>query len=173
MAQFPLPVVVGIGHDRDETVLDYVASRFVKTPTAAAELLIDAVAQAYERLIRLGQDIKMRASEAISAQRQQLAYFRGLLPTMVRAQIQRQYRRVDSQIAGEIVRNVKNICRTQNTRLENIAGLLEAYDPRTTLRRGYSITRVDGRVVTDADSIAPGAVLETTLAKGKIVSTAQ
>lgn len=173
VAQFPLPVVVGIGHDRDETVLDYVASKFVKTPTAAAELLIEAVAQAYDRLRRLGMDIKITASELISVQRQQLAYFRGLLPTMVMAHIQRQHRRVDSEVTAEIARNVKNICRLQRTRLENFAGLLEAYDPRTTLRRGYTITRVDGRIITSADSLTPGTVLRTTFFSGEIASEVQ
>jgi hypothetical protein len=52
-AQFPLPVITGIGHERDDTVLDSVAHTRVKTPTAAAELLIQRVGEAAERLEEL------------------------------------------------------------------------------------------------------------------------
>jgi exodeoxyribonuclease VII large subunit len=59
----------------------------------------------------------------------------------------------------------------QNARLDAAASLLNALSPVATLRRGYSVTRVDGHAVTNASTLAPGTTIETTLANGTITST--
>ncbi|MDE6100497.1 MAG: exodeoxyribonuclease VII large subunit [Paramuribaculum sp.] len=79
VAQFPLPVIVGIGHERDVTVLDYVANMRVKTPTAAAEWLISHGERALERVRVLASDIHRVASDRISGARTQLAYLESAL----------------------------------------------------------------------------------------------
>ncbi|MDE6178802.1 MAG: exodeoxyribonuclease VII large subunit [Duncaniella sp.] len=73
IAQFPLPVVVGIGHERDITVLDYVANMRVKTPTAAAEWLIDRGVSLLGRLEAIGSAIHRTATAMLAADREQLA----------------------------------------------------------------------------------------------------
>ncbi|WP_368731853.1 exodeoxyribonuclease VII large subunit, partial [Bacillus pumilus] len=72
IAQFPLPVIIGIGHERDVTVLDYVANMRVKTPTAAAEWLIGRGAEALDRLDQLAPEIHHTASAMLSGAREQL-----------------------------------------------------------------------------------------------------
>jgi exodeoxyribonuclease VII large subunit len=69
VATFPLPVVIGIGHEQDQSVLDAVGRR-AKTPTAAARLLVDAVAEGIERIERSGREILELAAEGVADQRQ-------------------------------------------------------------------------------------------------------
>lgn len=166
LAQFPLPVIVGIGHQRDITVLDYVAARSVKTPTAAAELLIGAMTAAYEKLRNLGSNIAAAAADKVAGQKEQLAYWCGTLPALARAIVQRQRARLDSTVADTIRRDIDNALRRRADRLRAIGDMLELLGTEATLRRGYSITRVDGHAVTDAATLAPGAVITTTFARG-------
>lgn len=171
IAQFPLPVIVGIGHQRDITVLDFVAARSVKTPTAAAELLIGAMAAALDRLISLGNAIANAVAEKVAGQKEQLAYWTGSLPALVRAIVARQHARIDAEFSRGLRRDIENILHRRADRLDALADMLALLGTEATLRRGYSITRVDGHAVTDATALAPGAVLTTTFAHGEVKST--
>ncbi len=174
VAQFPLPVIVGIGHDRDETVLDYVAHTRVKTPTAAAELLVGIVADAYQKALYAGNAILTAARTAIAGQRQQLAYYQGLLPSLTTAVVERNRRAVDSLAVERLCSSARNITERAALRLNALAELLEAISPQATLRRGYSITRIDGHAITDSSQITPGTVITTSFAKGDdLVSVAK
>lgn len=169
VAQFPLPIVVGIGHERDITVLDFIASRSVKTPTAAAELLLHAVGQAYGRLMQAGSDILEAARSRIAGARHQLAYCQGLLPALTRNIIAANRQRLGPALAESIAAAARNVTARNTLRLNAIEETLALLSPESTLRRGYSITRVNGRAVTDSATIGPDDVLETTFAAGKPV----
>jgi len=167
VASFSLPVIVGIGHERDVTVLDYVANTRVKTPTAAAEVLLRRVGDAYAAVVNIGQTILGTVNTNIGAQKQQLAYYRGLLPALAQNVIDRNKQRVGSQAAESVVVTTANIVGRHRQRLDAMTELLEALSPEATLRRGYSITRIAGKAVTDSSGIAPLTVVETQLATGK------
>ena len=167
VAQFPLPVIVGIGHERDITVLDYVANTHVKTPTAAAEALIARANAAYERLKTLGNEILQTVSARVAGQRQQLAYYQGLLPALARNK-----RRIGPEIPAAIASAVRSHLARSRDRLDSLGLLLDTLAPEATLRRGYSITRAAGRAVTDSSSLRPGDTITTTFASGPdIIST--
>lgn len=191
ICQFPLPVIVGIGHDRDTTLLDYVAYKPVKTPTAAAEWLIAVGKSALDGLGDRARRIIQVATEKIMAQKEQLSYYMGVIPmapgnttrrcserldravmalTNIRSQrIAPSLRALD--IAEGSVRAVsQNALTRQADRLDAKAHLLEALSPQSILNRGFSITRVDGIVVTDVNSLQPGSILTTTVARGTIIS---
>ena len=89
VAQFPLPVIVGIGHERDVTVLDYVANMRVKTPTAAAEWLIARGDEALDHLRSLADDIARAATDIISGADKRLAYAESLLAVAPETAVQR------------------------------------------------------------------------------------
>lgn len=192
VAQFPLPIIVGIGHERDVTILDYVAKKRVKTPTAAAEWLIACGVNALEKLRRIGAEMLQTVADRLAGCKEQLSYFEGLIPSVASATIQRNKAKMQSQllalasvgsrrITPELARlnHVKDVMASatkmaierKNTRLNTIAELLDAISPQATLRRGYSITRINGQVVTSVSQIPQGAILETTLADGTIKST--
>lgn len=147
IAMFPLPVIIGIGHERDVTLLDYVANMRVKTPTAAAQWLIGRAAAALDRVQDLAAAILDAASARMSAAHRRLDFISGQLAPYALGAIER-----------------------RRLRLDTLAALAETLSPQATLRRGFSITRADGRVVTSAAQIAPGTVVETTLADGSILS---
>lgn len=194
VAQFPLPVVIGIGHERDITVLDYIANTRLKTPTAVAEWLIAQGESALTWLQNTGQRILQIASQRISGNKEQLAHAEGLLPVLAQGAVERSLtklrkaaatldsvssRRIQPQltrlhmIADSIPVSALRAIERQRQLLDSRAELLEALSPHATLARGYSITRVNGRAVTDASQVKPGEVLETTLANGTLRSVAE
>lgn len=194
VAQFPLPVVIGIGHERDITVLDYIANTRLKTPTAVAEWLIAQGESALTWLQNTGQRILQIASQRISGNKEQLAHAEGLLPVLAQGAVERSLtklrkaaatldsvssRRIQPQltrlqmIADSIPVSALRAIERQRQLLDSRAELLEALSPHATLARGYSITRVNGRAVTDASQVKPGEVLETTLTNGTLRSVAE
>ncbi len=194
IAQFPLPVIIGIGHERDVTVLDYVANMRVKTPTAAAEWLIGRGAEALDRLDQLASEIHHTASSMISGAREQLSYISATLPHLPATALKNSARRLDrctmaltetvrgrlrprlsqlDMISERIPALAAAAVERQKSRLDSASRLLEVLSPMATLKRGYSITRVGGRAVTSVAEITSGAIVETTLADGTVISTAQ
>lgn len=191
IAQFPLPVIVGIGHERDITVLDYVANMRVKTPTAAAEWLINRGDVALEYLRSMGASILQLVSDRIAGYNEQLSRYEALLPTAPLNAVERESARLRGDmlslaqigarritpelariehIAGSIASATDVVIRRRSDRLDSMQAMLKALSPEATLRRGYSITRVEGKAVTDASQIPSGAEIETTLANGTIIS---
>ncbi|MCR5512958.1 MAG: exodeoxyribonuclease VII large subunit [Prevotella sp.] len=146
VAQFPLPIITGIGHDRDESILDMVSNTRVKTPTAAAALLIDNLRQVLERLNNAQQRISMVGHIIIDA----------------RHRIEMLQQRLS--VAME------RIMTNQKHRLSQIELLLQGYDPQLLLRRGYSITMHNGRAVRDPQQLKAGDEIETRVEKGTIRS---
>lgn len=192
VALFPLPVIVGIGHERDTTVLDYIACRRVKTPTAAAEFLVGLAKQELDTLLAISGALLQCATDTIGGARQQLAYISGALPTAPFSATQRAARRLDNMAASlerlsatrlqplnarldrmaDALRTVTaNATRHSATKLQGYAALIEALSPKATLRRGFSITRLNGRALTNAAQLAPGDTIVTELADGTISST--
>lgn len=191
VARFPLPVIVGLGHERDVTLLDYVANTRVKTPTAAAEFLIARASALLELLSRLSADIHRCVSERVSGCRRQLAYAESLLPVAPTAAVAREDARLRTallalagvsgrRIAPELARMshvgsslrvaADALVQRRRARLDSAAELVGALAPQATLKRGYSITRIDGRAVVRAADLPPGAVITTVLADGEVES---
>lgn len=168
IAQFPLPVIIGIGHERDITLLDYVANMRVKTPTAAAEWLIARGTEALDHVAAVGAEILRLATERIHRARTALAAAAASLPELTRTVIGRQRERTGPLAAQALEQSVRNALSRQRDRLRASAVLVDALSPAATLRRGFSITRLDGRALTDPDQAPPGATLTVTLARGTL-----
>lgn len=166
VAQFPLPVIVGIGHQRDITVLDYVANISVKTPTAAAEALIARMADAMNAVLALGRGILTAVTDRISGERRQLAFYQGNLPAVARNVLERHRHRVGAATVEALKASVTATLARRADRLKAMGELIDALSPEATLRRGYSITRYNGRAITDSSALPDGAEISTVLAKG-------
>lgn len=191
VAQFPLPVIVGVGHERDVTVLDYVANVRVKTPTAAAEMLIARAEELLAHLRDIASDMLMAIKAKISGCNTQLAYLEAQLPVAPVTAIERRRLRLDAATAslhaltaGRIAPQlaqldqmprafrlaIDNLIARRRDKLASYTSLVEVLSPMATLKRGYTITRIGGKAVTSAHAVAPGEKIVTIFSDGKTES---
>ncbi len=125
IAQFPLPVIIGIGHERDITVLDSVANMRVKTPTAAAEWLIARGDEALATLHRLGSEIYMLASDLLAGNREQIARIGAALPHLPDMALRNARTRLD-RLAVAVSDAASTCLRPEMSRLDVMAERLTA-----------------------------------------------
>lgn len=191
IAQFPIPVIIGIGHERDITLLDYVANMRVKTPTAAAEWLVQRGEMALGRLQEIASMIAMTVTERLSGCHRQLAYLQGQLPAAATgALMQARNRLVNARIVlsgvsdrrlrpetvklasykDALVRAIDVCINREPQKFDSAEQLVKALSPKATLRRGYSITRSGGHAISSVADLTEGEVVETVLSDGSIIS---
>ena len=169
-AQFPLPVITGIGHERDDTVLDSVAHTRVKTPTAAAELLIQRVGEAAERLEELSARLQQGAYTLLEQKQRRLVTMQARIPALVHRKLS-EARFTLLTARKDLSQVTQNLLSRQRHRLELLQQRVADNSPEKLLSRGYSITLKDGKAVTDASLLQPGDQLTTRLLKGEVQST--
>lgn len=150
VANFPLPIITGIGHDRDECVLDMVSHTRVKTPTAAATLLITHLCNTLQQVTDAENVIAHYAQNRLQRHRLQLEHITTLLPHLAQRLMTEAYHS-----------------------LERIQLKLEGYDPQLLLQRGYSITLHNGQIVKSTQDVKSGDEIETRLKQGTIKSIIQ
>ena len=170
VAQFPLPVITGIGHDRDESILDMVSHTKVKTPTAAAAFLIDNLRRVWERITDAEDFIKRYISERIHYQQQRISQLTTLIPTLALRVLSDSRHRIellDNRLTIALERRLT----TQKHLLDSLSLKLQGFDPQLLLSRGYSITLHNGKAVHDPNQLKPGDEIETRVEKGSIKST--
>lgn len=216
VARFPLPVIVGIGHERDRTVLDEIAHTRCKTPTAVASYLTDRVRESYERTAAYADWAARYASDRVGGEKQRIANIEAMVPalldarlTKARSFLEKEMARIPALVSsrisysgaqlektgsilgtvaaarilrenqrlgiiGEKIRfSANNMLSSAKSKFQSTRDIVEALSPANTLRRGYSITRIDGKAVKDASDVAPGTVITTQLADGELVSVAK
>ncbi len=191
VAQFPLPIITGIGHERDDTVLDLISHTRVKTPTAAAEFLIrhqtaelDNVESLADRIatstVRLLHDERMR-QQRITAKlpslfsifrlreenRLQLLTSNVSAATLQRITAQHHSLQITSQRLNSVLTTTLTAAKHHLLRIED---KLQSSSPEHILRLGYSITRIDGKAVTDTAQLKSGDRITTTLHNGEVES---
>ena len=169
VAQFPLPIITGIGHDRDESILDMVAHTKVKTPTAAAAFLIDHLHNVLERINDAEVFIRQYISQRISYQQQRISQLATLIPTLALRLLSDQRHRIEmteNRLPIAIERRLTN----QKHLLESLSLKLQGFDPQLLLSRGYSITLHNGQAVRDPQLLQPGDEIETRVEKGTLRS---
>lgn len=150
VANFPLPIITGIGHDRDECVLDMVSHTRVKTPTAAATLLITHLCNTLQQVADAENVIAHYAQDRLQRHRLQLGHITTLLPHLA-----------------------QRLMTEAHHSLERIQLKLEGYDPQLLLQRGYSITLHNGQIVKSPQDVKSGDEIETRLKQGTIKSIIQ
>ena len=192
VANFPIPIITGIGHDRDESILDMVSHTRVKTPTAAAAFLIDHLKTVWDALNDSQEQILRLAQQKLTYYKSQFASVAELLPRLFANVKVRQEARLDAlsnsithHAQQKILNSQLSIINLENRlpilldrrlmaekhRLQLIEEKAKSIDPALLLKRGYSITLKDGRVIRDAAVLHSGDEIETRLANGTIHST--
>ncbi|WP_272960160.1 exodeoxyribonuclease VII large subunit [Barnesiella viscericola] len=169
VAQFPLPVITGIGHERDDTVIDLVANTRVKTPTAAAEWIIARLHEADLHVAGLSLSISEAVRDRLQHEKQTLQRTTSALPMLVERRILNE--RHKSELWLEQIKHaLRSRLDAERSRLDQLATTVELVSPQSLLQRGYSLTLHQGRVVKSVTDLAPGETIETLLADGSVVS---
>jgi exodeoxyribonuclease VII large subunit len=191
VANFPLPIITGIGHDRDESILDMVSHIRVKTPTAAAALLIDHLKMVLDTINDAQESIVHLTRQKLTTLNARLLSIQEILPKLFSMVKTRQTARLET-LFSQMLSTMQQKMITQQNRIEAIESripmvisrsimekrhLLEmmeektkSLDPTLLLQRGYSITLHQGKAVKDASALTPGDEIETRLANGIIHS---
>ena len=169
VANFPIPIITGIGHERDESILDMVSHTRVKTPTAAAAFLIEHLKEVLDVIDSSQDRITRYAQQKLTTLNSQLAIVSESIPRLFSLVKTRQESKLD--IFEQRMRtSIDRRLTSESHKLELISEKLKALDPTLLLARGYSITMHNGHAVKDASTLAPGTEIETRLAKGTIHS---
>ena len=191
VANFPLPIITGIGHDRDESILDMVSHIRVKTPTAAAALLIDHLKHVLDTLEEAQGTIIHYAQQKLSTLQAQLSNISEAIPrlfsivkTRQEARLDALYQRILSRIQQRSVVSQAEMTQleqrlrttlerrltSERHRLEILEEKVHSLDPALLLKRGYSITLHNGKAVKAPKTLQKGDTIETRLAHGIIHS---
>ncbi len=169
IANFPLPVITGIGHERDDTVADVVAHTKVKTPTAAAEFIINRVFDTASELENLTRRMSDAITGRMNAENVRIERLSQKLPSLFAVLRTRQEQLLET-VWIRSVNGVRNLLTSQTHKLEILNKTLAAADPAVILKRGYSLTRAGGRVVNSASDLKKGDRLTTVFADGSVES---
>ena len=191
VANFPLPIITGIGHERDESILDMVAHTRAKTPTAAAAFLIEHLANTLHRIEQAQVAIHRAVERKIQREKmrlQQLSTHIPILFSMVRnreearlddywhALLQRtglhlQQQRMNIELlSGKIVPAIERKLMAEQHRLQLIAQRVDAVNPERMLRLGYSLTYKNGHIVRNANELEVGDEITTRFEMGSVTS---
>lgn len=157
VADFPLPVLCGIGHETDESVLDRVAHTSLKTPTAVAAFLVERLAAAEGRALAAGRRVAAEAAAATARAGRRLDGRLAALTAAGRMTLATETARLDT-LAAELRRRPAEQLRAAAERLTHHEQLLTALRPSTTLGRGYALVEQEGKLITAPEELRPGTV---------------
>ncbi|GJM60837.1 exodeoxyribonuclease VII large subunit [Persicobacter diffluens] len=192
IAQFPLPVLTGIGHERDETIADLVAHTKLKTPTAVAEFLIEGFRSYEENVLNLVNTISQNAAQRLQQDKDKLQFLSNKLQISATGHIRAQEKyleqlyRIIPQKAGLSLQKENLILESLRDRLKKAPKLIiekeeqklawlqkniQLLDPKKLLKRGYSMTTFGGKVLSEQNKPEKGDVIQTRTANYTIEST--
>lgn len=193
IAQFPLPVITGIGHERDESIADLVAHTKLKTPTAVSAFLISGVASFEQRIDQLAQRIENNVRYICNAQSYKLEELSRTFQ-LIKTRFWDKQQAVLDQIQykllmhgrwiiqgqkkdlSSILKKLRNMSMStlekERHKLDYVHKAMQLSDPKQILKKGYTISYIDGKLLKDAE-IGPGKILvthsENTIIKSEII----
>lgn len=191
-AQFPIPIITGIGHERDETVLDMVAHTRAKTPTAVAEFLVDNMNKYMEELLSIQLSIvtstRLRLQEETvrlntyelqnayilkdwSKQQANFLYLAKSTLEKSASRVKKEEELTLNSIKERLVTNTIRLSKSESVRIENIERQVNLVSPENLLRKGYTFTIKEGKIVRRSSDLKKGEVISTIFSDGKIDST--
>lgn len=169
IAQFPLPVVSGIGHERDVTVLDVVAHTRAKTPTAVAEFFITHLSRTAAELVGLEERILSESESRLIKEQADLLSLTKEVVHQSSFLIQREMAIVQ-QLSDKMKYSVRHLLQQQSHALENRQQFVQMVSPVNILKRGYTLTLKNGKIITSLHELSVDDVIETHFRDGWSVS---
>ena len=191
VAQFPLPIITGIGHERDDTIIDMVSHTRVKTPTAAAEFLIHNQEKELDYVNNLADRITNNGLSKIANEKVRLQAITSKMPSLYKAYKAGEEARLDRKLAiiqNSILQNVQRklnvtamreqqlklyataLLNKKQNHLDNLDSKIKNADPQRILKLGFTVTRINGKAVKDVSLLKSGDIIETEFAIGRTIS---
>ena len=189
LAQMPLPIIAGIGHDKDQSVADLVAALSLKTPTAVATYLVESVSNVYDTIVDRDRLIREKAKYIIDSNKQQLtnnahliqstysnltrsvevtlASLMGDIKRMSETLVMTRLNRLDF-ISETLSHRSKLILNRERNRVLNCANLIDSRRPESILALGFAIVSQNGKAVKDSQGIQLNSEINITLSKGSV-----
>jgi exodeoxyribonuclease VII large subunit len=191
VAKFPLPVITGIGHERDDTVVDIVAHTKMKTPTAVAGFIIDGIRTFEENLLDMERRLIHKVKDLLKDENHRFLHivqsFSHIITMRFHAEDKRLHTTTHRLINGanqainystnsltvdinRLSSSVKSLFQTQDERIKHLEQGIRLLDPSNVLKRGYSITYLNNKAVKAVSELSEGDIIQTKLYKGSIKS---
>ena len=168
-AQFPLPIIAGIGHQRDVSILDIVAHTSVKTPTAAAEFLISNLQIAENKVLNIVADIQYLIKNKIENEFRFVDQTQMRIKQTLRSWVIQKTHLLDRQ-KNRLRSNVRLQLLKQNNKLVLLEKNIETHSPSFLLKHGYTITSLNGKRITSVKQVKTGDKIRTFASDGEFVS---
>ena len=190
-ANFPLPILTGIGHLRDETILDLVAYQNLKTPTAVAEYIISHTLDLAFSLDEMAEKIQVSVRLYLEKESNYLLLLSSQIPQIVQRRLTQSANRINDlqyrmqlKTADFIAKNRTlldrreeqirvlgpNVLKVKQSQLDILQTKLQLLDPQQLLKKGYSFTTHNGKLITSTTQLVPGDIITTTIADGTVDS---
>lgn len=169
VANFPLPVITGIGHDRDESILDMVAWHHVKTPTAAADFLIDNLVKVLTRLDDAAAKIANSLAYRLQTEKLRIGRISERIPLLFSTVKTARLANIENQNT-RLQQAMKTMFMAQRHKLDLIEQRIKPLDPKLMLQRGFTITTRNGKLLKDVGKLRCGDEIVTITASGSVKS---
>lgn len=192
IAKFPIPVITGIGHQKNETIADLMAHTSTKTPTKAAEMLIAHNRTFEEHLLSMQKMALIKTYQLINYHKERLVNINQITISRSRDLLHEQHRRIIN-LSRFVLTNPKIVISNKQKDLNNLMNNLQTYNrmyftnrkgeiahfqsiiklmsPQNILNKGFAILKMDNKIISNADAIEPGNVLTVRLATTEIKTT--
>jgi len=171
-AQFPLPILAGIGHQRDVSILDMVAYASLKTPTAVAEYLNSNLQEAEDQALNIFADIRDVIKNKIDADNRRIDQIKLRIKQTLRSWVVQKTHLLERQ-KSRLQSNVRMQILKQNNRLVVLEKSIDTYSPVFLLRHGYTITTLNGKRITSASQVQAGDKIRTYVHDGEFGSNVE
>ena len=169
VAQYPIPVLIGIGHEIDQSVLDIVAYQSLKTPTAVADFIIERNSTFEAKLDEMSVMIKEEVFDRLAQEERKITDLAHGLNHAVRSRLMLENNKL-YHAKNLLQQSGKHLISKHAQRIEFMQTLLTAIDPDHVLARGYTITSREGKTITQAEQLEQGMIIQTTFLDGTIKS---
>lgn len=189
IAKFPIPIITGIGHQKNETIADLMAHTSAKTPTKVAELLIAHNRNFEDSILSLQQQVIIRTFQIMNLRKEQLNRINQVTISSSQNLLHEKHRDI-LNLSGMILTNPRIIISNKRKDLANLLTNMKSFNrmyfvnqtryighfesvvrlmsPQNILNKGFAIVKVNGTIVSDAAQIVPGTEMTVTLAATEI-----
>jgi len=169
ITQFPIPVLTGIGHEKDLTVTDMVAWRSFKTPTAVADFIVEQTLESENRIIDMASALYTEAAGMISSVEEQLSSLQNRTAATARLIVGVKGEQL-SYHADTLLRIKSNSLRSAKEKIDRMESALRHLDPAGVMQRGFTLTTKDGKILHSIAGLEPGDTIITHFEKGRATS---